>query len=267
LDYWCVRKRTLHEKEKIMTKETNKWNVNNYNKHADFVSTLGMPVVDLLAPQKGEKILDLGCGDGTLALELEKFGAEVMAADLSEEMVAKSREKGLNAHVMSATQLPYEKEFDAVFSNAVLHWVKESSLAVEKIYISLKEGGRFVAEFGGEGNIEQIRMAMKEVFSNHKEYGAFNDPWFFPSVESYENILKLSGFKVEYIERIPRPTPIDDIAHWLDIFANGIASDLTEEQKVVFKSEVREILKNKIYTKKHGWVADYVRLRVRAMKV
>jgi len=90
---------------------------------------------------------------------------------------------------------------------------------------------------------------------------------FFPSVESYENILKSSGFKVEYIERIPRPTPIDDIAHWLDIFANGIASDLTEEQKVVFKREVREILKNKIHTNENGWVADYVRLRVRAMKV
>jgi 2-isopropylmalate synthase len=182
-------------------------------------------------------------------------------------MVEKSREKGLNAHVMSATQLPYEKEFDAVFSNAVLHWVKESSLAVEKIYNSLKEGGRFVAEFGGEGNIEHIRMAMKEVFSSHEEYGEFNDPWFFPSVESYENILKSSGFKVEYIERIPRPTPIDDIAHWLDIFANGIASNLTEEQKVVFKSEVREILKNKIHTKEHGWVADYVRLRVRVVKI
>ena len=248
------------------TEETNDWNVNRYTKHADFVSALGMPVVDLLAPQKGEKILDLGCGDGTLALELEKFGAEVVAVDLSEEMVAKSREKGLDAYIMSATELLYEEQFDAVFSNAVLHWVKESDLAVEKINKSLKHGGRFVAEFGGDANIEHIRVAMKEVFFKHKEYGKFNDPWFFPTSKEYQNILESCGFKVEYIKLIPRPTPIDDIANWLDIFANGIASGLTDEQKIEFKSEVREILKDKIYTVEDGWVADYVRLRVRAVK-
>ena len=247
--------------------ETNDWNANKYNKHADFVSALGMPVVDLLNPQEGEKILDLGCGDGTLALELEKFGAEVIAVDLSKDMVERSREKGLNAHVMSATELMYDEAFDAVFSNAVLHWVQESSLAVEKIYKSLKHGGRFVAEFGGNGNIHHIRVAMKEVFSKHKEYGVFNDPWFFPTSKEYQDILESCGFKVEYIELIPRPTPIDDIANWLDIFANGIASGLTDEQKVEFKREVREILKSKIYTVEDGWVADYVRLRLKAVKI
>jgi len=249
------------------TKETNDWNAKKYNKHADFVSALGMPVVELLNPQKGEKILDLGCGDGTLALELEKFGAEVVAVDLSEDMVAKSKEKGLNAHVMSATELVYENQFDAIFSNAVLHWVKESQLAVKKIHKALKNNGRFVAEFGGYGNIQHIRLAMKEVFSKHKEYGEFVDPWYFPTVTEYQEILESVGFKVEQIELIPRPTPIDDIANWLDIFANGIASNLTDAQKIEFKHEVKAILKDKIYTTEEGWVADYVRLRVRGVLI
>ena len=247
--------------------ETNSWNANKYNKHADFVSALGMPVLELLNPQEGEHILDLGCGDGTLAIELEKSGAKVVAVDLSKEMVAKSREKGLDAYVMSATELPYREEFDAVFSNAVLHWVQDSKLAIEKIHKSLKKDGRFVAEFGGEGNIYHIQLAMKEVFSKHKEYGEFDNPWIFLSPVEYKEMLEKCGFEVEYIELIPRPTPIDDIANWLDIFANGIASNLTEIQRVKFKKEVRDILEGKLHTVENGWVADYVRLRVRAVKI
>jgi len=249
------------------TKETNSWNANKYNKHADFVSALGMPVVELLDPQENELILDLGCGDGTLAIELEKVGAKVIAVDLSKDMVAKSREKGLDAHVMSATELPYVEKFDAVFSNAVLHWVKDAHLAVENIYKSLKHGGRFVAEFGGYGNIHHIVSAMKEVFLRHQEYGEFDDCWFFPNPKEYQNILEKCGFEVAYIELVPRPTPIDDIANWLEVFSNGITSNLTTEQKEQFKQETREILKSKIYSHEKGWVADYVRLRLKTIKI
>jgi len=248
------------------TKETNDWNATKYNKHADFVSVLGMPVVELLNPQANEKILDLGCGDGTLAVEIEKYGVNVVAIDLSENMVEKSRAKGLDAHVMSVTELPYVEEFDAVFSNAVLHWVKESKLAVENIHRSLKSDGRFVAEFGGYRNVSHILLAMKEVFARHAEYGAFDNPWFFPSVEEYQILLEEGGFEVEQIELIPRPTPIDDIANWLDIFSNGITSHLNTLQREQFNQEVKEVLKSKIYTKKEGWIADYVRLRVHASK-
>jgi len=248
------------------TKETNNWDTNKYTKHASFVSTLGMPVVDLLAPQKGEKILDLGCGEGTLALELEKYGAVITAVDLNEEMVEKSRTKGLDAHIMSVTELIYQEKFDAVFSNAVLHWVRDSKLAVQNIYKSLKYGGRFVAEFGGYGNVYQIISAMREVFDKHKEYGKFDDFWFFPTLKEYQSILEAQGFEVKYIELIPRPTPIDDISNWLDIFANGIIANLNDNQKIQFKKETRDILKDKIYTQKDGWVADYIRLRVFAIK-
>lgn len=248
------------------TEETNNWNANKYNEHADFVSVLGMPVVELLNPKENEKILDLGSGDGTLAVEIEKYGADVIAVDLSEDMVAKSKAKGLESHVMSATELPYNNEFDAVFSNAVLHWIKDAELTIKKIHTSLKNEGRLVAEFGGHGNIKHLTEAMQGVFESHKEFGKFNNPWYFPSDKEYKRLLEANGFAVEYIELIPRPTSIDDITHWLDIFANGIVSHLRQDQKDDFKKEVRKILKPKIYTQEEGWVADYVRLRVHASK-
>ncbi|MFA5501789.1 MAG: class I SAM-dependent methyltransferase [Sulfurovaceae bacterium] len=246
---------------------TNKWNADKYNKHADFVSNLAFPVVDLLHPQESEKVLDLGCGDGTLAVEIEKFNTKVIAVDLSEDMVEKTKAKGIEAYVMSATELPFENEFDAVFSNAVLHWVKEPETAIKKISQALKAEGRFIAEFGGYGNIKYLTDAMQKVFGRHEEYGEFNNPWYFPKDEDHKEMLEANGFKVEYIELIPRPTKIDDISNWLDIFANGIVSHLTEEQQNQFKEEVRDILKPKIYSEKDGWVADYVRLRLKATKI
>jgi len=245
----------------------NKWDADNYNKHADFVSNLAFPVVDLLNPQKNERILDLGCGDGTLALEIEKFSTKVIAVDLSESMVKKTKEKGIEAYVMSAIELPFYNEFNAVFSNAVLHWVKEPETAIKKISAALKSGGRFIAEFGGYGNIKYLTDAMQEVFDRHEEYGEFKNPWYFPKETEYKELLEANGLKIDYIELIPRPTKIDDIANWLDIFANGIVSHLTEAQQDNFKQKVRAILKPKIYDEKNAWVADYVRLRLKATKV
>ena len=247
-------------------KETNRWSADHYNKHASFVSDLALPVVDLLEPVEGEKILDLGCGEGKLAIEIERSGAKVTAVDLSEDMVEKARERGLDAHRMSATELPFINEFDAVFSNAVLHWVKESESAVKHIHRALKERGRFVAEFGGEGNMRMVVGAIEEVFGRHPEFGAFKNPWYFPSVEAYRDLLESCGFEVAQIERIPRPTPIDDIIHWLDVFANGIVSHLREEERVLFNQEVRMLVKPKLYEEVKGWHADYVRLRVQAFK-
>jgi 2-isopropylmalate synthase len=181
-------------------------------------------------------------------------------------MVERTKEKGIKAFVMSATELTFENEFDAIFSNAVLHWVKDANEAIKKILKSLKSNGRFIAEFGGYGNIKYLTEAMQEVFDNHKEFGSFNNPWYFPKDTEYKQLLENNGFNVEYIELIPRPTKIDDIANWLDIFANGIVSHLTDEQQKQFKQEVRAILKPKIYSEEDGWVADYVRLRLKATK-
>jgi 2-isopropylmalate synthase len=247
-------------------KETNSWNAEKYRKHAGFVSDLALPVVELLNPKEGEKILDLGCGDGVLGLEIAKYGTEVVGIDASENMVVKAKENGLNAKLISVTDMPFEQEFDAVFSNAMLHWVKEPRLAVENIAKALKRGGRFVAEFGGDGDIVNIERAMREVFARHPEYGEIDDFWFFPTTDEYKSILEEYGFEVRYIELIPRPTPIDDIANWLMLFTNGFTKSLTHEEQIQFREEVREILKSTNYSEKDGWVADYVRIRVEAYK-
>ena len=230
------------------------------------MSNLAFPVIELLNPQENENILDLGCGDGTLAVEIKKLNSKVVAVDLSESMVAKTKEKGIQASVMSATELTFENEFDAVFSNAVLHWVKDTDKSIKKISNSLKANGRFIAEFGGYGNIKFLTDAMQQVFAQHDEFGTFHNPWNFPKDTEYKQLLEDNDFHVEYIELISRPTKIDDISNWLDVFANGIISHLTQKQQSLFKEEVREILKPKIYFEKDGWVADYVRLRLKAYK-
>jgi len=252
---------------KTKQKETNQWNPKTYNKHTAFVSQLALPVVELLNPKEGETILDVGCGEGTLALEIERRGAKVIGVDMSAQMVAEAKNNGVEAYVGSVTDLPYEDVFDAVFSNAMLHWVKDARSAVQNIGKSLKRGGRFVCEFGGEGNAYHLVSAMEKVFANHPEFGVFDNPWYFPSIEAYTTLLESEGFKVEYMEIIPRPTPMDDIMHWLDIFANGVTEHLTPEQFETFKVECRDILKEKIYSEKEGWMLDYKRLRVRAVKI
>jgi 2-isopropylmalate synthase len=252
--------------EGMIRRNENSWNAQEYNKHAAFVSNLALPVVDLLAPIEGEEILDLGCGEGTLALEIQKSGAKVTGVDLSHEMVKSAKAKGIDATLMSATELEFHNRFDAVFSNAVLHWVKESETAVKNIHDALKPHGRFVAEFGGAGNCKIAVDAMKEVFSNHPRFGMFEDPWYFPSLEEYSALLESCGFRVEYIELIPRVTPVDDIANWLDLFANGVTAHLSREEFSVFKEEVSRITKPKLYDENDGWHVDYVRLRVRAVK-
>jgi len=251
---------------KIKYTEINHWNPKNYNKHTAFVSQLALPVVNLLDPKKEEKIFDVGCGEGTLSVEIERRGAKVIGIDMSQEMIDFSKAKGLEAYVGTVTDLPYDSQFDGVFSNAVLHWVKDARTVVQNIAKVLKRGGRFVCEFGGEGNAYYLVNAMEEVFAYHPEFGKFDNPWYFPSVEAYTSLLESEGFNVEYIEIIPRPTPMDDISNWLDIFANGVTSHLTAEQFEVFKKETTKILKPTIFSEDKGWVLDYKRLRVKAVK-
>jgi len=248
-------------------KETNKWNPENYNKHTGFVSALALPVVELLNPKENETILDVGCGEGTLAVEIEKYGAKIIGIDMSAEMIEQCKDKGIEAYIGSVTDLPYDSEFDAVFSNATLHWVKDAKSAVENIAKSLKVGGRFVCEFGGEGNVHHVVNAMQKVFANHPEFGVFQNPWYFPSPKTYKTLLEQAGFGVITIALIPRPTPMDDIINWLDIFSNGVTAYLTQEQFEVFKIECRDILKEYIYSEDNGWILDYIRLRVSAVKM
>jgi 2-polyprenyl-3-methyl-5-hydroxy-6-metoxy-1,4-benzoquinol methylase len=154
------RRSPLTQAANIMAMSAQTWDPASYARNARFVSELGSPVVDLLAPRPGEKILDLGCGDGVLAKKLADLGCDVVAVDASVPQVEAARKLGLKADAISAEELPYDAEFDAVFSNAVLHWIKRPDVALAGVYRSLKPGGRFVAECGGHGCIHKIRMAL-----------------------------------------------------------------------------------------------------------
>ena len=245
---------------------TNNWNPDTYNKHASFVSTLGMDVFNLLAPQKDEDILDVGCGEGTLALKMQEKGAKVIGVDVSNQMLDTSRRKGIDARYMSVEALAFTEQFDAVFSNATLHWIINPEIAIKNIYAVLKEEGRFVSEFGGYQNLDILLTVMQEVFNEHKEYGEFINPWYFPRDDEYKALLEKAGFKVEYIELIKRDTPIDDIGKWIEIFANGIIKSLTSQQKKECIDLIKERVKDKYVHKQGNVILDYVRIRLKAVK-
>ncbi|OKH18887.1 class I SAM-dependent methyltransferase [[Limnothrix rosea] IAM M-220] len=247
---------------------TQLWRAEEYADKAAFVSELGSPVLGLLDAQQGERILDLGCGDGTLGRKIQQKGAEVMAVDASASMVAAAQQQGLKAAVINGETLAFEAEFDAVFSNAALHWMPDYPSVIAGVYRALKPTGRFVGEFGGEGNIQCLLAAIAATFTEHPDWGEWQNPWYFPAPKQYAQALTAGGFHVEYIELIPRPTPLAaGIQAWLNIFAQQAIATLPLEQQQLFLNKVTEKVKPHLYTDETGWVADYMRLRFVATKV
>ena len=244
-----------------------RWNPQQYASNARFVSDLGEAVLDLLSPQRGERVLDLGCGDGVLTEKIVSAGCIVIAVDASPEQVAAARESGLDAHVHNAENLPYSDEFDAVFSNAVLHWVQDQDAALAGVFRALKPGGRFVGEFGGAGNVRAIRSALYNSLLNRKIDPTSLDPWFFPTAEQYEGLLTGHGFDVDSLELYPRPTPLPgDLDGWLETFAQPFLAAVGVHERCTVINEARELLRPELYDSDRGWVADYVRLRFAAYK-
>lgn len=243
------------------------WNPARYAHNARFVADLGMPVVELLAPQPGERILDLGCGDGTLTEKLVAMGCQVVGVDSSPEQIAAARKRGLVVQVMDGQVLTFKEEFDAVFSNAVLHWMKRPDDVIAGVWRSLKPGGRFVAEFGGQGNITSVKRALYEALSRRDLDPEAVDPWYFPSPEEYSGRLKAHGFRVDTIALIPRPTPLPgDMIGWLETFAGTFTSALPVSDRPAFKAELQEALRPKLCDAQGKWTVDYVRLRFAAEK-
>lgn len=243
------------------------WDPERYAKNARFVSDLGGPVVELLAPQAGERILDLGCGDGALTARLDQMGCDVVGVDSSAQQIAAARALGLDARVMDCQKLAFDAEFDAVFSNAALHWMKRPDDVIAGAWRALKPGGRFVAEFGGLGCVEKIRTALISALNRRGIDGSAADPWYFPSVEDYGPRLRARGFDVKYIALIPRPTPLPgDIVGWLATFAESFTAPLPAADRPAFIAEVQEVLRPQLCDASGQWVADYVRLRFSARK-
>jgi trans-aconitate methyltransferase len=247
---------------------TQTWDPATYARNARFVSDLGSAVLALLEPMPGERILDLGCGDGALTKALVDVGCEVVAVDSSAPQIEAARTLGLNAHVMDAEALPFREEFDAVFSNAVLHWIKRADPMIAGVYRSLKPGGRFVAECGGHGCVQRVQTALVQALSRRGIDGDARVPWYFPTPGDYATRLERAGFRVDSVALIPRPTPLPgDVIDWLETFAQGFLHGLAGTARADYLQEVRAALEPQLRDSSGTWVADYVRLRFAATKV
>jgi trans-aconitate methyltransferase len=241
------------------------WNPQTYATNARFVSELGQPLVELLAPCAGERILDLGCGDGALTEKLAALGCVVTGVDASPEQVEAARARGLDARVMDGERLPFCSEFDAVFSNAALHWMKNADAVIARVARALKSRGRFVGEMGGAGNIAHIVAALSRALATR---GLPADlPWYFPTADEYRLRLEQAGFEVTTITLFDRPTPLPgDISGWLETFASGLLRTLGELERAQVIDELRAQLRTHLQRPDGSWIADYVRLRFRAVK-
>ena len=226
----------------------------------------------LLAPQAGERILDAGCGTGQLTAEIARAGAEVIGIDSSPAMIEQARGNvpGVRFEVANLTAIEYQEEFDAVFSNAVLHWVRNADAAADAIRRALKPGGRFVAEFGGHGNnqmvLEAVYRAMEALGIQEPEKC---NPWFYPTIGEYAALLERQGLAVTFAVLFDRPTALEGgaqgLSNWLGMFGAQLTAAIPDEQRNEFQHLVEQNAAPRLWREGTWWV-DYRRLRVIARK-
>ncbi len=241
------------------------WTAGSYDTHARFVSDLAGGVVEWLALKPGERILDVGCGDGVLTEDLVKAGAIVIGVDSSEDFVAACTAKGLDVRLMDGQSLSFANEFDVVFSNAALHWMTDARAVVKGIRRALKPGGRFVAEFGGHGNVAAIVTAMRAVGLRRNGDLSLAHPWYFPAPDVYRALLEEEGFTIKRIALIPRPVVLKTgIEGWLMLFRKPFFQQFGNEAETAL-AECVDLLRPSLCDGHGNWTADYVRLRVEAV--
>ncbi|WP_080875903.1 class I SAM-dependent methyltransferase [Oceanobacillus timonensis] len=247
------------------------WNANLYDGNHSFVSKFGSDLLELLSPLEGEQILDVGCGTGDLANKIDQQGANVIGVDKSENMVHQANQKYPELTFMKkdVLELEYNNDFDAVFSNATLHWVKHPKEALQHIYSSLKPGGRFIAEFGGKSNVQTIT---NEIINQIKKagipYTSEQFPWYFPSIGEYAALMEETGFNVTFAQHFNRPTPLEGdngLRNWMEMFCGNIFENHPESIKERVMTQVENNLKDVLY-QDGQWIADYKRLRVIGIK-
>ncbi len=249
-----------------------KWNAELYDDKHAFVFQYGESVLDLLNVEPGEQILDLGCGTGHLTKQIKDLGAKVKGADASADMVehASKTFPEIDFVVADGANFHFNQSFDAVFSNAALHWMLQPDDVIKCVYDSLKPGGRFVAEMGGKGNIGHLIAAASQVLG---KYG-FNELaekkiWYFPSIGEYASKLEARGFRVTFAVHFDRKTLLQDgregVGKWLKMFVPGLFQQMEDEQSKQIINEITDLLEP-FYNEDGNWYADYKRLRFIAVK-
>jgi trans-aconitate methyltransferase len=243
---------------------TQTWDPQAYSQNGAFVHELAGGVLEWLAAKPFERILDLGCGDGQLTKRLAAVCASVQGVDASPQMVAAARSRGIAADQAGAEELPYpDSSFDAVFSNAALHWVRDQDAMMLQVHRVLKPRGRFVAEMGGHGNVAAILVALTAVLARHGHADREDGVNYYPTAEGYRRRLERFGFTVQQIALIPRPTRLAEggMEGWLRTFRRGVLDTLPESLRDLVVKETVALLTPALRDEEGNWVADYVRLR------
>ena len=250
----------------------NRWNTDLYEGKHTFIWQYGEDVLKLLSPQPGERILDLGCGTGQLTEKIAIAGSVVMGIDGDPSMIEKAKHNypHLQFAVADARNFQVEQPFDAVFSNAVLHWIPEPDAVIQSIHQALKPRSRFVAEFGGKGNVQEITKALYGVLAEMSyTLSEMPIPWYFPSISEYTTRLEQHGFEVTFAVLFERPSRLSDgdagMANWIRMFGSRFLSGLSTEQQTLVIQAVEQRLKPLMY-QDGTWIADYRRIRIVAMK-
>lgn len=241
------------------------WSARGYAVHGAFVPELGAEILEWLDPKPGELILDLGCGDGALTAKIAASGAEVLGVDSSLSMVEMTRSRGIEAVHVDAERLTFQPDFDAVFSNAALHWTRDIDAVLDGVSRALLPGGRFLGEFGGHGNIAAIMVALQVALAD--QGARAESPWYFPTERQFGERLEAHGFRVERLQRFGRPTPLPTgIDGWLEMFAFPLLGPLDENARTGVIAHATKLLAPVLRDETGQWNADYVRLRFAARK-
>lgn len=235
---------------------TSQWDASDYSRVGSFVAELGGAALDLLDPQAGERVLDIGCGEGTLSRKIVERGATVLGIDSSPAMIEAALASGIDARLLAAEDMGFNAEFDAAFSNATLHWILAREQAAAAIFRAIRPGGRFAGEMGGERNLATLRETLDDELIIRGYVPPLEASNWYPSVEEFIEVYEAAGFEQIDARLIERPTPIDHgIASWVTTFRKGWLdrAQVPEQERAEIAAAVAH---------RHGSnIADYVRLR------